>query len=176
MEIEIINAKPEQAKEIQEVFYRTWLDTYPNEEAGITVEDIEDKFKDRDSEERLEKRRRDLTGEKKNVKFLVALDGSRIIGLSRASKNEKENRLTAIYVLPEYQGKGIGTRLWNETKNFFNPSKDIFVGVATYNQKAIHFYSKLGFVDTGRRYTEERHRMKSGAIISEVDMRFRNPN
>lgn len=42
--VTITTAKPEDARGIVEVLYKTWLDTYPNEEAGITVDDIEDKF------------------------------------------------------------------------------------------------------------------------------------
>lgn len=36
---------PEDIIQIQEVFYRTWLETYPNKEAGITRQDIEEYFK-----------------------------------------------------------------------------------------------------------------------------------
>ncbi len=170
MSIKVEEARPEHVEGIQEVFYRAWLDTYPNEDAGITIDDVEDRFKDRNSEERLNKRREDISNLDANKKFLVALDGEKVVGLCRATKNEKENRLNAIYVLPEYQGKGIGTRLWKELKSFFDPLKDIVVGVATYNQKAINFYSKLGFTDTGHRYTEERLRMKSGVVLPEMDM------
>jgi len=157
-------------EEIQEVFYRAWLDTYPNEEAGITVDDVEDRFKDRKSEERLNKRRNDILNLDAHTKILVALHGEKVVGICRAMRDHKENRLNAFYVLPEYQGKGVGTRLWNEVKGFFDQTKDIFVGVATYNSKAINFYLKLGFVDSGRRYTEDRLRMKSGAILPEMDM------
>ena len=51
-----------------------------------------------------------------------------------------------------------------------NLAKDTYVDVAEYNQRAIDFYTKLGFVDTGRRHQEERFRMKSGAIITEMEM------
>lgn len=170
MSIKIEDARPEHVEGIQEVFYRAWLATYPNEEAGITIDDVEDRFKDRNSEEKLAKRREDILNQDLNKKIIVALDGHKIVGVCRATKDEKENRLSAMYVLPEYQGQGIGTQLWNEIRDFFDRSKDILVGVATYNQKAINFYTKLGFEDSGRRYTEERLRMKSGAILPEMDM------
>ena len=41
-------------KDIQQIFYETWLATYPNEEAGIIVADIEERFKDRFSEKSIQ--------------------------------------------------------------------------------------------------------------------------
>ena len=171
MNIKIEEAKPEHVEGMQEVFYRTWLDTYPNAEAGITVEDVEERFKGKNSEERLTKRRADILNHEPNKKYFVALDGQKVAGLCRVEKDEKENRLNAIYVLPGYQGQGIGMMLWNEIRSFFDPEKDIHLSVVEYNQKAINFYSRLGFLDTGRRHTDEWMRMSSGAIIPETEMR-----
>jgi ribosomal protein S18 acetylase RimI-like enzyme len=170
MNIKIEEAKPEHTEELQELFYKTWLDTYPNTEAGITVDDIEDRYKERHSPERLEKRRADIQNLDPNNKLLVALDNGHVIAMVRGTKDVVENKLTALYVLPEYQGKGVGKALWSEILKFFDPTKDVVTSVAIYNKKAIAFYEKLGFVDTGRRYAEERFRMKSGSLISEMDM------
>ncbi len=170
MNIKIEETRPEQVEEVQEVFYRTWLNTYPNTEAGITVEDIEERWKDRNSEERLNKRRKELEKNDPNQKYLVATDNGKVVGVCLATKSDEINRLNAIYVLPEYQGAGIGKLLWGEVKKFFHPSKDIVVGVATYNTSAKGFYTKLGFEDSGRRYTDERFKMKSGALIPEMDL------
>ena len=73
---------------------------------------------------------------------------------------------------PDFQHHGIGTRLWEAAQQHLDPAKDTYVDVAEYNQRAIDFYTKLGFVDTGRRHQEERFRMKSGAIITEMEMVF----
>jgi ribosomal protein S18 acetylase RimI-like enzyme len=45
------------------------------------------------------------------------------------------------------------------------------VEVATYNANAIRFYEGLGFVDTGKRMSDPKFTMKSGAIIPEMEMR-----
>ena len=42
--------------------------------------------------------------------------------------------------------------------------------MATYNQKAIDFYKKLGFEETGKNFSQERFRMKSGSIIPETEL------
>lgn len=171
MNIKILEAIEDDVLGMQVVYHRAWLTTYPNEEAGITVEDIEDYFKDAYSESTIEKSKDALRNLNRNTtQLLVAKDDEKIVGVCRLVKFEDKNQLKTIYVLPEYQGKGIGTLLWQEILKFSDPEKDIFVEVATYNAQAIGFYSKLGFQDTGRRFTEERFRFKGGATIPEMEM------
>jgi ribosomal protein S18 acetylase RimI-like enzyme len=158
---------------IQEVFYSSWLDTYPNTEAGITKEDIEERFRDRNSPDTLEKRRGTFTNPPEGHLILVAKDGEKITGVCRLIKRETVNQLQSIYILPEYQRRGIGHMFWEKALTFFDPTKETIVQVATYNSRAINFYKKLGFVDTGKRFTEERHRMPiSGAFIPEMEMKL----
>jgi ribosomal protein S18 acetylase RimI-like enzyme len=78
--------------------------------------------------------------------------------------------LQAIYVLPEYQGRGVGKALWNEIRKNFDPKRKTIVNVAIYNIKAISFYEKLGFKDTGKRWQDETFKMKSGSRIPEMEM------
>ncbi len=170
MNIKIEDMRPEHVEAVQNVFYRTWLETYPNVEAGITVQDIEERWKDRNSEERLNRRKSELQKGDPDRKQIVATVDGEVVGACVATRSDTANRLNAIYVLPEHQGKGIGMMLWNEVRKFFDPTKDIIVGVATYNTRAIGFYSKIGFVDSGRRYTDERFQMNSGARIPEMDL------
>jgi len=167
--IMIAEATPEDAKGIQEVFYETWLDTYPNEEIGISAEDIKEKNKNGLTEEEIRRRAEKLEFPPDGQYFLVAKDNLRVVALCSIETLDK-NQLQAIYVLPEYQGKGIGHLLWDEARKKFDPDKDIFVNVATYNKKTISFYEKLGFEDTGKRYSDEQYKMKSGAIIPTMDM------
>lgn len=158
-------------KAIQQVFYKTWLATYPNEEVGITPEDIEERFKNRFSEEAVQKRTAEILDISEDKIFLVAKDGDTVIGACKAEKCESANDLTAIYVLPSHQGQGIGTMFWEKVKDFFGNKKDIIVHVATYNVQAINFYQKLGFIDTGKRFTKEKHKMPiSGVFIPEMEM------
>ena len=166
----ITSATSDDALGIQEVFYKTWLDTYPNNEAGITVEDIEDMFKNAFTEETIQKRKEQIRNPKDGVIMLIAKDGSKVVGLCVLVKREDKNQLQAIYVLPEYQGKRIGSLFWEEAIKIFGLSKDIIVEVATFNDKAISFYKKLGFKDTGKRFSNEKFRMKSGSIIPEMEM------
>ncbi len=168
--IKIVPATPDDVRGIQEVFHKTWLATYPNEEARITRDDIEDRFKDAYSEERMAKRRENIEKISSDGIFLVAKENEKVAGLCRASRTADRNLLNAIYILPEYQGKGIGMKLWNAVQSFFNSSKDTYVEVATYNTNAIGFYKRLGFSDTGRRFTDPKFVMKSGSNIPQMEM------
>ena len=119
-EIRINQAKPEDAREVAQVFYKTWLDTYTNEELGITKEDIEDRFSSRISEEGIVKMAEEISHPLANTFFLVAKEGGKVVGVCRVKKDEKQNELGAIYVLPEYQHLGLGNKLWQEAKKFFD--------------------------------------------------------
>lgn len=166
----IREASPEDSSEMREVLYKTWLDTYPNEEAGITRDDIEDFNARRNSPEEIRQREESLKTKKENELRLVSEVDGKIVGLATFVRHGVKNQLQAIYVLPEVQGMGVGKKLWAEGSKFFDPTKETIVNVATYNDQAINFYKKLGFEDTGIRFAEERFKMKSGAVIPEMTM------
>lgn len=170
IKIEIDTPHPEDALGAQMVFYHTWLDTYPNKKLNISTDDIKNRFTDRLTDDGIAKMAEQILHPKPNTLFLVARNGKDIIGVCRLKKDEKNNELGAIYVLPEYQGMKVGFSLWLEAQKFFDYGKDIIVKVADYNEKAIGFYKKLGFIDTGKRFFDEKHKMKSGAVIPEMEM------
>jgi ribosomal protein S18 acetylase RimI-like enzyme len=170
MNTEIRPAEPEDAEPINRVLHAAWLATYPNEELGVTVDDIEDSFKDTFTEERIARGQERLRNLPENDHRLVAFVDGRMVGVSRLIREEKANHLQTLYVHPDFQGKGIGTALWEEMKKSLDPAKDTVLEVATYNQQAIGFYERLGFRDTGERLLDERFRMKSGSIIPELRM------
>ncbi len=171
-EIEIREATPADAERIAQISYRVWLDTYPNEAAGITKDDIEHRFIPRLSPEGIAKRSNKLASAGPDERAIVALIQREIIGFCEAVRLEEHNQLRSIYVLPEYQGKGVGTKLWSAAKEFFDPAKDTIVELVEYNGKAIKFYEKLGFRDSGRRFSDPRFQMKSGATLPEMEMRM----
>ena len=173
--ITIQKPKKEDILGIQEVFYKTWLATYPNKDIGVTREDIEYRYKDRYSEENIKKLIERYTHIPKNKLYLIAKDKIKVVGICVIVKEKEFNQLQAIYVLSEYQGKGIGTMLWNEVKKFLNIKKDTIVQLAIYNKQAENFYKKLGFVDTGKRIKDEKYKMPiSGVVIPEMEMILRN--
>jgi len=166
--IKILKAKPENVRRIQNVYYKTWLATYPNKKYKITAEDIKHMY--HSNKERMKKRADKIKGQSKNDLQLVAKDGIKIVGICGLEKDSKRNKLRSMYILPEYQGQGIGKMFWKRAQKFFDPKLDIIVQVASYNKNAIAFYEKRGFIDTKKRFTDERHKMRNGAMIPEMEM------
>ena len=171
--IVIVPASPENAEEIGEVFYKTWLDTYPNSDHHITIEDIEDRFKNRASEDSVTKRKESILKPKNGETLLVAKKDGKVVGVCRIFIHTDNNELQAIYVLPEYQRLGLGVKFWEEAKKIFDPTKEVIVNTASYNTKAIKFYKKIGFIETGKSFSNERFKMKSGSIIPEIELVLR---
>jgi ribosomal protein S18 acetylase RimI-like enzyme len=170
--IKISIAMSNDREQIGEVFDKVWLTTYPNKEYGITIDDILDHIEKR--HQRIKESKEDrIKNPPKGETLLVAKDGEKVVGVCRVVVKEDRNQLQAIYVLQEYQGQGIGNMFWQEAQKYTDTKKDFYVELAVYNKGAIEFYKKLGFVDTGRRIQDEKLRMKSGSIISEMEMVIR---
>jgi predicted GNAT family acetyltransferase len=168
--LHIRDAEPGDVRGVNQVLYEAWLVTYPNAEIGITKEDIEHSYVDTFTEEAIRKKEERMRHIPKNQKRLVAVYENRVVGVTTMVQREEYNQLQTIYILPEFQGKGIGTMLYAEAVRFCDTNKKLIVHVATYNHTAIAFYQKRGFVDTGKRFQDEQFRFKSGAIIPEMEL------
>lgn len=150
-QIEVDIAKPGDSKGIAAVQKAGWLAAYPDESVGLTTEDIE--AKDFDSEEQLQKWETAIEEAGDSKKLWVARQNGRVIGFSVAWKDDDKNELKAIYVLPEFHGKSIGKPLMNAAIEWLGNKKDIVVWVFTHNERAINFYRKQGFVESGNTST-----------------------
>jgi ribosomal protein S18 acetylase RimI-like enzyme len=54
--------------------------------------------------------------------------------------------INQIHIQPEYQGKGIGTKIISEIIKYGKRNKkNIYLDVLMYNDKALEFYKKIGF-------------------------------
>ncbi len=170
MEVVIRDAKAEDVRQIREIYYKTWLATYPNEKHRIRVSDVEDRFKNSFTPESLRKGEERITNLGDTERTLVAEVEGRVVGTSNIRKEKDINVVGTIYVFPEYQRGGIGKMLFTEAVKWFEQTHDIRIDVATYNAQAIAFYESLGFVATGEVFEEEQFRMPSGGIIPEQRM------
>jgi ribosomal protein S18 acetylase RimI-like enzyme len=103
-------------------------------------------------------------------KYLLAKNGDVIVGFCYVEKEADKNVLHALYVLPQFQHQGIATKLWNSIREFLDSNKPMILEVLSSNAKAIKFYKKLGFVDTGKRFTDERFKSKSGLLLESTEM------
>ncbi len=160
--------KPKDAEGVVNVQKLTWLDVYPNEKYGIKYEDIAQKF---EYEEKLiEKTKNKIKAYgKDSCGWVVELDG-KIVGFSATYRENEKDRVGAIYVLPEHQGKGIGKILLQKALDFLKNSKEIWIEVAEYNENAIKFYEKSGFhIVPGKKGKQE---IIEGKFIPTIEMKF----
>lgn len=178
MSIKIRPSTASDVFQIREVQKQTWLDVYPNPEAGITYDDIQAKFDQDDTLEGREKiaAKKDKYYQDKNICIWTAvsqnsLQQDQIVGFVMGIKKKQFNRIAAIYVLPLFQRQGIGSRLIQAVMDWLDQDKEIFVNVVSYNRSAISFYKKFGFKSTGRSgVLDEAARLLSGKLLPEIEM------
>lgn len=108
MNIEIEDAKAEDVDRIRYVLKTTWLATYPNEELGITKEEIEQRFDDSapEAKERVVRWRQNINTRPDRHEWVVK-EEDRVVGWCMVLTG-KENHIQTLYMLPEFQGKGVG--------------------------------------------------------------------
>ncbi len=77
---------------------------------------------------------------------LIAEDGEHVVGMVGLGQEEGFWVMWKLYVLPEYQAKGVGKALLDAAIEALPESTDeLLLDVLVDNQKAIGFYRKNGF-------------------------------
>lgn len=84
---------------------------------------------------------------------LVAKDGDAVIGFlcfgNRGEESPDTGEIFALYVLPEYWGKGVSQALMEAGLLKLAAYPKIALWVLKENPRAIRFYEKCGFIKTG---------------------------
>jgi len=170
--VEIELALPEDAADVRRIQAQTWLDTYPNSDQGVSYEGVLRRVEGVHGEKIAEKiqqwRERIETSGPDHAVF-IARDSGRAVGFVAPGIQEDQPRVGALYVLPEAQGKGVGSQLLQKALDWYGDEQDVYLHVAEYNTKAIEFYHKFGFEITGRRFEDEDGKI-IGASIPELEM------
>lgn len=84
--------------------------------------------------------------QEQNVAIVAAFDEKDIVGIAIARKIDDETaEIKRLYVLPRYQGQGIGRRLLTDILIAFSEVQTISLLVETQNSPAISFYEKFNF-------------------------------
>ena len=99
---------------------------------------------------------------KENNIYLLAFMEGRPVGFAKLKKHSLNDLITSpaqmemqkIYVLAEYQGRGVGSALMNEVNALASEEGPDSIWLDTYisNEKAIRFYESRGFKKIGRYY------------------------
>lgn len=152
--------KKKDIPQVQHVAQTSWNSTYE----GIIPLSIQNNFLKQAYSDRNMKRRL------KNTIIYVAEVGGKIVGFANYSRPSIDGSTTlgAIYIYPEYQGKGIGSAFLNEAINKMENLQEIRLNVEKNNLIGMRFYQAKGF-EVVNDYKEEFH----GHTIHTVNMVLR---
>ena len=127
----------EDKKQVQEAVKKSWNATYE----GIIPIEIQDNFLNGAYNDEMMKRRLE------HSLMLVAEADDTILGFANFTPVNKKNQteLSAIYLLPEYQGEGIGSALLNAGIEKLKDVKEIHLDVEKENTIGTTFYKAKGF-------------------------------
>ena len=149
-EIVIRELKMEDAEAIRRFHRKSWRDTYPNEEAGVSREWVEKTTDEWLTPEQMERSRRIyqavLDNPGNEYYRLVEVDGEVLGFVHGARKGDDDLQyLNAIYVDGSLQGTGVAQKLLDGLFEFLDLGENIWLSVVDYNERATGFYRKNGF-------------------------------
>ncbi|WP_405752093.1 GNAT family N-acetyltransferase [Streptomyces sp. NBC_00012] len=148
--IEIPHA--EDAESLGPVQLRAWLQTYPNEEAGIDERWIREHRGSSAAVEGITQWREFIAAAKQRPDLLfcrVVRCDTKIVGFLCGRRDDVVT-LGPMYLLNEAQGEGVGGRLMSEFLAWAG-NASMRLWVTEYNERAVRFYERYGFKATGER-------------------------
>lgn len=136
-------ATVDEVPEIKAVLKATWVDAYGKYYPQKTIDEITSVWHSIEN----------LTNQVQNpdIYFAVAKDETgKIVGITDVRKIDNETlMLDRMYILPSWQGKGIGKLLMHAALTSFPGINTVFLEVESQNKNAIGFYEKQGFISSG---------------------------
>ena len=99
--------------------------------------------------------------------WLVAVEGERVLGYIGSQSVLGEADMMNLAVAPEYRKKGIGRKLVNALTEHLQANGVIalLLEVRVTNEDAIRLYTKLGFIQVGRRPRYYRNPTEDALIL-----------
>jgi len=128
---------------------RGWIETYPNEAAGVSLEWVKEQADGWMTPEALVNSRdrvAKILADPVHQPLYIAKAGEDVVGMIHGSNYEAfGQRLEALYVDKQYHGQGVAQRLVDQLFKSFDLTQPVTLEVISYNDRAIHFYQKNGF-------------------------------
>lgn len=122
---------------------RTYQESFVNDELGLTKEQFsEEAFHTPKAMQYFN----NMLVNSETQRCWLAFHNSELVGSMTMTKKGHEFELGGFYVATDYQGHGIGRRLWDLAQEYALGS-DITLGVYAHNTKAIALYKKWGFLE-----------------------------
>ncbi len=158
----IRKATKEDAKNIASLAVQVWLDTY-------AVEGIRDTFSEyiwseltpENFSEKIENDKREIFLLWENEHLIGFAEMNYDSHQTKSSKDDAE--IDKLYIQENFCGKGLGKELINHIRKECKVRgvKEVWLSVYENNRRAIGFYEKVGFTETGElffRMGDEKHR------------------
>jgi len=146
-------ARPDDLTQYTAMMQKTYEHAYTSDSIGLTKECFSiEVFNSKDTQDYLKSRLENNAAQQS----WMAVYNNKIIGGVVAKDSAGECEMTGFYVLPKFQGVGLGKRLWQKVLNFAG-DKDIVLDIYTHNKKAIEMYKKWGFTEDKNRARFYRH-------------------
>jgi ribosomal protein S18 acetylase RimI-like enzyme len=177
--VEISIAGPDDKNGIREVQYKSWLENTRNEDSvhGVSSTDMtrSSYFCDKPLPKEDEKLESDVKSSRKqslpdSATFVAKLN-KKVIGFCTVVRGSEQNSLSEIYIIPAFQGKKIGRRLWDSARQFIDRNNDTTVALLRFNTPAKKFYEGLGFAETGISWEGENLKNGNDATVIEMILR-----
>ncbi len=139
---------------IGEAHLQSWLETYPNDEYGVTEDWIREEFAfltkegvgEKGEPNGIEFRKRIIEElDERSLYEVVKDEKGKVQGFLHAHRTPTRASLNAIYLTRELKGKGVAQKLVEHLLDFAG-ELPIELEVIAYNERAIKFYEKYGFV------------------------------
>lgn len=149
----IRETKRSDAQAIIALIFVGWLDTYVNNDLGITSELILSmKLPNLEYPFFRDKFQYDVIENNMNNLHLVAEDKNGVVvGVVHGRRDEDSQSLEGLYVYKELHGTGLAHELVSKFDEWEDKGRDSIVHTVAYNDRAIRFYEKVGFVDSGEK-------------------------
>jgi len=128
---------------------RGWIDTYPSDAAGVSLDWVQARAEGWMTPEALADSRERLAlilTDAGRQPLYVAKVREAVVGMIHVTNLETSGqRLEALYVDKEYRGQGVAQQLVDQAFLSFDLTQPITLEAASYNERAIRFYQKNGF-------------------------------
>ncbi len=127
---------------------RGWLDAYPNEDAGVPLEWVEQETSSWLTPEALKSSRERvqsiLDDPQRRFLYVAKVEG-KPVGMVHTTAVDGNQRLEAVYVDKEFHGTGLAQELFDTAMAHLSPDLPVTLEVIAYNERAQRFYKKNGF-------------------------------
>ena len=159
--MKIRHAEPEDAEEIHGVALNSWKDTYSYILSEDAIEEVIDEWYSIEG----------LRNQTKDPIFYVAEESGKVVGFVHATLEDGEATLHRIYLDPDYQSQGIGSRLYETAEEDIKEEADrIELEVLAENEKGNSFYQKQGYREQEVGKTDLKgEKVKQKILVKEID-------